>query len=506
MADFQEGVDGVLDDRVRLVFNGSDTYVFESYTVRCSILQQPAIFSIKLGPREWAQRGDQTTTLAGMMRTYPPNTPFQLFIGQYPQFTGYTDGYEGEYDGNGSTITLMGRDVLARLHDADVEADRTFKNVTYVQMVMIALAEVGLEDRILIADNEANTEIRAGVGVTHTPGASSASSSSSTGGSSTGDASTIGKAAARGAAGGAASAAQSLDGTVRDILAGAGRGASTGVFSPSAVLEGGFRGAAGDAPNVGAGGSGPGGGTGGGTGGYTITAKMGERWLEFLQKHLEKAGLFLWSDFEGNIVLSTPNGEQDPTYHFVRQLGQAQNQGKILGGRIVNNTTKRFAYVQVFARGNGKKLGRGKLNGAFIDDEMVAYGYKRARTFRDANCLSELQAQKYARHKIGEANRASWNVTYTMRGHWAFTPDGARAVLAPDTVAQVDDEELGISGELYLETVEFRGGAATTTTVTMMRPGDLTFEKDPDVVAEIEKQGKSKKRSSKGRKRGRKKR
>ncbi len=502
MADFQEGVDGVLDDRVRLVFNGSDTYVFESYTVRCSILQQPAIFSIKLGPREWAQRGDQTTTLAGMMRAYPPNTPFQLFIGQYPQFTGYTDGYEGEYDGNGSGITLMGRDVLARLHDADVEADQTFKSMTYVQLVRYALAEVGLGDRILIADNEANTEIRAGVGVTHTPGASSASSSSSAGGSSTGDASTIGKAADRGAAGGAASAVVGLEPVVRDILAGAGRGAATDVFSGGAALEGGFRGAAGDAPNVG--GSGAGGG-GGGTGGYTITAKMGERWLEFLQKHLEKAGLFLWSDFEGNIVLSTPNGEQDATYHFVRQLGQAQNQGKILGGRIVNNTTKRFAYVQIFARGNGKKLGRGKLNGAFIDDEMVAYGYKRARTFRDANCLSELQAQKYARHKIGEANRASWNVTYTMRGHWAFTPDGGRAVLAPDTVAQVDDEELGISGELYIETVEFRGGAATTTTVTMMRPGDLTFEKDPDVVAEIEKQGKARP-VRKARKRGRKKR
>lgn len=458
MAEFKPGPDGSPDDRVRLVLNGTDTRIFQTYVVRCSMFQQPAIFEVTLG---------HSRELAELQRLYPPNTPFQLFVGDYPQFTGFTDGYVSESDGDGGTFTIRGRDVLARLLDCDVQSDRTFTNVTYVQLVRTAMEECGLGDRLLIADNEANAEIRGGVGVTHTPTAASAATPKAT----------------------------PPPKPITPLPT---------PSSPDPATDAGLRGLLGGAEGVARtlGVAGAGAKRGGSLDSFTITAKLGTRWLQFLQEYLEKAGLFLWADFEGNIVLSAPNGQQSPTYHFVRKRGQDRNAGNVVGARFLNDTRTRFSFVQVFARGNGKKKGRGKLNNAFIDDEMVAFGFNRARTFRDAHCLSEAQAEKYARHKIAEGNRAGWNLTYTVKGHFALTVDGERAVLCPDMVAQVDDDEFDIHRELYVEAVEFRASPKTTTTVTMMRPEDLVFEKDPDVVAEIEAQlgGKRKRKRKRGRK------
>jgi len=87
MADFETLPSGELDDRVRVVFKGFETRVFESYTVRLAVLQQPAVFSVKLGGVEPPHE---------IFKRYPPGTPFELAIGPQPSFKGYTDGYESK--------------------------------------------------------------------------------------------------------------------------------------------------------------------------------------------------------------------------------------------------------------------------------------------------------------------------------------------------------------------------------------------------------------------------
>jgi hypothetical protein len=47
-------------------------------------------------------------------------------------------------------------------------------------------------------------------------------------------------------------------------------------------------------------------------------------------------------------------------------------------------------------------------------------------------------------------------------------------VWAPDTIVDVDDDEFGISGQFWVESVTFKR-PPTTTTLVLMRPSDLVF-------------------------------
>ena len=395
MADFATMPDGSLDDRVRVVFGGTETHIFESYTVKMSVLQQPAAFSVRLG---------DSGTAKGIMEAVPPNTPFQLLIGATPQFTGYTDGYSAT-DSSGTSVTVMGRDVLARLHDAFVDKERSFVDISHAEVVTEALNDVGLTDALLFYTNADNQDIRAGVDVFTTE--------------------------------------------VKQ--------------SGGAILR------------------------------HTVHAKLGERWLDFLTRHLEKVGLFIWADANGNIVLAAPNKDQKPLYRFERKRGQLRNQVNVISAELKNDTTKRASEVVVYARAGGRRSGRGKLHGTFVDTEMAALGFKRRVTYRDVNVMDEKQAEKYARHKIAEMNRAGWSLTYTLQGHTAPAKKGGRAVIVPDTMAEVEDDELGLSGTYYVEAVEHRA-PPTTTVVTLMRPQDLVWEPDPTIVEQVIKANAGRKR------------
>lgn len=433
MATFETLPSGELDDRVRVVFKGFDTRTFESYSVRLAVLQQPAVFSVKLGGEEEPKE---------LFKRYPPGTPFELAIGPAPAMKGYTDGYESHGDANqGVYVTLMGRDILARLQDAEFRADKTFTDVTYVDLVYEVMLEAGgLDEAAILSSNDANVIVRSGVGVTTKPGTPAKPLREGGGPTPTGSP-------------GADAIAGGVDGAIR-----------------SATI-------------------------GGKPGTHTVHAKMGEKCLDWLKRHLDKAGVMIWTDTNGDIVVSSPNISQKPKYHFVRQRGQSRNAVNVIAHSFKNDTTKRLSSVIVYSRGPGKKKGKGKIKGEFVDADMVAMGLLKTRTFRDVNVFDEQQAVKYAQAKMSEINRASWQLTYTIQGHTApvYGDVSKRAVVTVDTVAQIQDDELGISGLFYIEAVDYEAPPSTTK-ITFMRLQDCFFEKDPTIVEQVESTTAAKKR------------
>lgn len=207
-----------------------------------------------------------------------------------------------------------------------------------------------------------------------------------------------------------------------------------------------------------------------------VTAKMGESWLQFLTRHFKKVGLFPWCDANGNFVLSRPNGEQAPSFHFYRRRGAGSSQANVKSFSFKNDTTHRFSEVVIFCRNGGRKKGHNTKHGGFVDEEMVALGFDRVRVYRDVDVGSPEEAEFYARRQIAEINRASWRLQYVISGHSApkIGSPKERAVVCPDMVARVDDDELGIHQNLYIESVEYRNPPRTTV-ITMMRPQDLLF-------------------------------
>jgi prophage tail gpP-like protein len=212
----------------------------------------------------------------------------------------------------------------------------------------------------------------------------------------------------------------------------------------------------------------------------SVHAKLGERTLVFLRRHLDRAGLFLTAAADGNYILAAPNGNQPAIARIVcKRGGPANERSHVIRSRLRVDTSHRFSEIVVYARGHGRRHGRAKQKGDFLDNEMLKVGYDRKLVLRDANCTSEAQAEFLARRKIAEGCRAGFQLEYTMRGH--STPsliDGSRCVWAPDTIVQVDDDELGIHDNYWVEGVVFRRNPQTTTTLHLMRVKDLVFGSD----------------------------
>lgn len=206
-----------------------------------------------------------------------------------------------------------------------------------------------------------------------------------------------------------------------------------------------------------------------------IQAKVGERWYHFVKHQLDRAGMFVWASADGNVVMALPNTNQTPIYRIARQRGVVNNFVNVEEVEFENETTQRCSHAYVYARMGGKKAGRAHAKGVFVDAEMTALLYSRPFVFHDVNISTQQQAEFYASRKIAESRRDGWNLTYTVAGHTVPALSGnGRVVWTPDTIVDVQDDELGIYGPHYIESVTFRS-PPTTTTIVLQRLEDLLF-------------------------------
>lgn len=405
---------GAIDDTVKLVVAGQEITQSIGWEIRESVLSQPATWTVRLG------HGD---TAASLLKLFPPRSPFQLYIGGQLQFTGKTD-FRGamQTDGGGTEIEVGGRDGLAPLHDTYVSAAVNVNVATYAQLVWYALQKVGIvpagqntiDPSVLATDNAANRDIKGGVPIT----------------------------------------AIAPHRTVQQILDDTGLGVS--------------------GANV-------------GHVHTTPQARVGETWHHFIRRYVDRAGLMLWATAQGGFVLSAPNGDQKASYLIRRKTGQPLNTAaNAISRTFREDTTRRHSEAIVYGRGGGRALGRVKAKGSFVDNEMFddppnGFGFKnQPLVVRDKQCHSAVEAAFFARRKLAEERRDGFHLEYTIPGHTLpYLPFGdttsVRAVVIPDTVVAIEDDQLELDDFFYVETVTRRRSPQTTTTLRLMRIEDLLF-------------------------------
>lgn len=360
--------------------------------------------------------------IAELASAFPPVTPFELYVGDVKVQTGETDVFQVA-GSLGSVVRLTGRDMLKWLVDTQVRNERTFAEKTYFQLVDLALSEVGLEGTLISEDNTANLKAITGVQSIQQL------------------------------------APVTTEGTETEV----------GQPGPTRIV---YR---------------------------TVNAEVGSTWWDFISEQLRRAGLFLWADIFGGFVLTKPNGLRVPISRIVRRRDRAGEPGavNVLGPPdFSHDVTQRYTECQVFGRGGGGVAGRTKLEARHFDDEMIALlnrdpanranGGKRQKPLiiKDDKVRTIEAARFLARRKIAESRRNGWRLAYSVPGH--TTPalnGGGRAVWQPDTVVEVDDEELGIKGPMYIESVTYRRKPETTTELRLLRIEDLIFAEE-DVTAQ----------------------
>jgi prophage tail gpP-like protein len=332
-----------------------------------------------------------------LLRRFPPGTPYSLSIGNVLQQTGIVDDPEASGDANvGESITLSGRDAIAKLVDGRIVDDASYTNETYSSLLRTVADEVYGPGYPISFTNEQNRMIQVGGEVIQS-----------------------------------------------DLPP-----------DPETTQTGATK----ERP---------------------IRAKAGESHYKFLRDQYDRGGLFLFAGADGRLILTAPNASQAPVARIVRGKGESLRTGQVKAFKYKNATSCRFTDVVIYSRSGGRKAGRTTTRGAYEDAEMIGYGFARPLVLRDHNSASAGQADALARRKIAESRRAGRVLSYTVAGHTTIGFNGRdRVVWAMDTVVDVDDQDLGVQGSFWVESVEMSRGPETNTTINLMRPEDLVFGTD----------------------------
>jgi prophage tail gpP-like protein len=214
-------------------------------------------------------------------------------------------------------------------------------------------------------------------------------------------------------------------------------------------------------------------GASGGDTNNAVRGRLGMSYYQWLRQYTDRAGVYVWSDGDGSLIVASPDGEQDPTYRLQRRLGYI-NDSRIIATKFHNSVVGRHARCRVFARAGGGKYTRSTFMGEIIDPEMMSLGFIRGTAIRDKKVRNGQQARLYAARALANERRKGFSLRYTVQGHTTTAVDGSEAVWAPDTVVAVDDAEGEFRGHFYVETVEWaRTTAGTTTTLDLIRTTDL---------------------------------
>lgn len=221
----------------------------------------------------------------------------------------------------------------------------------------------------------------------------------------------------------------------------------------------------------------PNGGSTAGATHYSLQSKIGERWMEFLRKQLDRAGLFLWSGGDNQIILGAPNVNTAPLYKIIRKRGQVNNEVNVEHADLLFDTRPMNTFAIVYGRAHGKKGGRPPAIGDSADDLMYNMGFpiSRAIAIRDKHCKSKAQAAYLAQRKLAEGRRHGYQLVYTLSGLSTPAIGGGRAIWTPDTTVEVDDDEFGIKETFWIESVEMSRKPQTITTIRLMRTYDAVF-------------------------------
>jgi len=213
----------------------------------------------------------------------------------------------------------------------------------------------------------------------------------------------------------------------------------------------------------------------------SVKVKMGKTYYAFLQEHYKLVGLMLWAFGDGSLCLARPNLNQPSAFVVSRMIGSTRGTREEHSDVTVHcwkdDRTHRHSHVRIKNHFTDACKGPKKIYGEAIDDEMVADGIYKVAVYKEQNCKSLKDATYLAHRRLAEERRMGWQLSYSFPGHRQpsqFGTDGWTTYI-PDTCCRVDDDELGIHGDFFVEAVTYRCGPEKTTTIDLVRKDDMKY-------------------------------
>ncbi len=431
-----------MSDVVDLLINGRAILSAKEYDVVTAYMQTPSTFSLTTGS------GGSTLDL---MREVPPNSLFALRVNGVVQFVGYTDGYD-RIGGGATELAISGRDRMAQLLRAHIRNERSFNNATFEQLAFAAIKGAGIEEAELQTDAAAQRAAVSGTPIV---------------------AKTIKKTTVTSGPVGEQGSNPEVAIISTDPLAFGVVQVRTGVTVVSTeqqqVVDR-VTGYKAEKP---------------------IKWEAGETYFGALKKDLDRAGIFLRAGvdpagLDPNIFyLGAPDATQAPAVWLLNTRDESPPRNGVLvvpQQQRYMMTGRHSDYVVLGTAGGGKD-GRKQVIGLFHDAEVASAGIVAERVIKDPQAKNTRQANFLARKACAQARRENRSFVYQIRGRHTVpsirNPDEL-VIPVPDMMAWLQDDELGISGPMWIERVRhhksLRGG--TFTDLTVIDPTDLVLGAD----------------------------
>lgn len=207
---------------------------------------------------------------------------------------------------------------------------------------------------------------------------------------------------------------------------------------------------------------------------HVIQIEPGEKPSEKITEYARRLNLLLNVSPDGKVCLFRPNDEQAPLYSL--RLREGDEGCNVLDADLVEDARSLWTEVIVVGEQLPNQLFTNTTNpnatkkrGRVVHPGALPFTHRRTAADGEMyeNGLAQKQAEWMYKRGIFDAWVATYNVSeHHQNGFWWES----------DTVVHIDDEELGLLGNFYVQAVHCTGSkqAGDTTTVTVRKPGLLS--------------------------------
>jgi len=226
---------------------------------------------------------------------------------------------------------------------------------------------------------------------------------------------------------------------------------------------------------------------------HVVQVEPGDTYLDKMTEYARRLNLLVNVSPDGYVQLFTPNYRRLPMFQIVRRRGESN----VLDARMHEDLKTRWTEVEVV----GEQLAFEKINdpndpnatkkrgrvtqrsrtsdGAELPQELRnPWPFSHRHTVADGEMYNASLAKRQAEWIYKKGLFDSFYVEYTLADHYqrsAQFPDVAAGFWwTSDQMVQVDDEEFGLSGVFWIQSIRGESGSGDLTRVLVRRPGLLT--------------------------------
>lgn len=225
---------------------------------------------------------------------------------------------------------------------------------------------------------------------------------------------------------------------------------------------------------------------------HAVQTEPGDTYLDKMTEYSRRLNLLINVSTDSYVQLFTPDYTRRPVFHLVRRRGQSN----ILDGKKHEDLRTRWTEVEVvgeqlsFEKVNdandpnatkkrGRVTQRSRINGKPMPEELRnPWPFTHRKTVADGEMYAEGLARRQAEwiYKRGIFD-AFW-VQYEVEGLFQRSADDPNVVdgiwWTSDQLVQIEDEELGVFGVYWLQSVRGEMGKGDVSTLLIRKPGLLT--------------------------------